>query len=147
MASFYLMKAHNIDKWQNGAIHVAMEDMYVIIADEVNNYYKITIKKGFRCDGLSVPRLFQWFLPSWDAHNVVYNFAGALHDGLYCRSGFGLFSRECCDDIFRSLLRASGISRFKAGCADKAVELFAGGKDHWGNDDMDNFDYINIQKV
>ena len=26
----------------------------------------------------------------------------------------------------------------KAGCADKAVEWFAGGKSHWGNDDFDN---------
>ena len=26
------------------------------------------------------------------------------------------------------------MSRFVAGCADKGVEIFAGGKDHWGND-------------
>ena len=32
------------------------------------------------------------------------------------------------------LNRESGIGRFKAGCADKAVEWFAGGKNHWGND-------------
>ena len=39
------------------------------------------------------------------------------------------------DDIFRGLLRESGIGRFKAGCADKAVEWFAGGKNHWGADE------------
>lgn len=91
--------------------------------------------RGFRCDGLSVPRLFRWFLPSWDEKNTLYNVAGALHDWLYTTKGnFGMFTREECDDFFRGLLRCSGISRFKAGCADKAVGIFAGGKDHWGND-------------
>lgn len=91
--------------------------------------------RGFRCDGLSVPKIFRWFLPSWDAKNTLYNVAGALHDWLYTTKGnFGRFTREECDDFFRGLLRCSGISRFKAGCADKAVGLFAGGKDHWNND-------------
>ena len=90
---------------------------------------------GFRCDGLSVPKIFRWFLPSWDEKNTLYNVAGALHDGLYATKGnFGMFTREECDDFFRGLLRCSGINRFKAGCADKAVEWFAGGKAHWGAD-------------
>lgn len=93
--------------------------------------------RGFRCDGLSVPKMFRWFLPSWDEKNWLYNVAGALHDWLYCtRGAYGRFSREECDDFFRGLLRESGIGRFKAGCADKALEWFAGGKDHWGNDDF-----------
>lgn len=91
--------------------------------------------RGFRCDGLSVPRLFRWFLPSWDEKNTLYNVAGALHDWLYTTKGnFGMFTREECDDFFRGLLRESGIGRLKAGCADKAVGLFAGNKSHWGND-------------
>lgn len=91
--------------------------------------------EGFRCDGLSVPWAFRWFLPSWDKRNQVYNVAGALHDWLYATKGnYGMFCREECDDTFRGLLRESGISRFKAGCADKAVEWFAGGSEHWGND-------------
>ena len=92
--------------------------------------------QGFRCDGLSVPKIFRWFLPSWDEKNTLYNVAGALHDWLYTTKGnFGMFKREECDDFFRGLLRCSGISRFKAGCADKAVEWFAGDKSHWSNDD------------
>lgn len=91
---------------------------------------------GFRCDGLSVPGIFRWFLPSWDEKNPVYNLAGAFHDWLYSTKGnFGMFTREECDDFFRGLLRESGIGRIKAGCADKAVEWFAGGDDHWGNDE------------
>ena len=94
--------------------------------------------QGFRCDGLSVPRLLRWFLPSWDERNGLYNVAGAVHDWLYTTGGnFGMFTREECDDIFRGLLRESGKSRFKAGCADKAVEWFAGGNSHWNNDSYD----------
>ena len=91
--------------------------------------------RGFRCDGLSVPRLFRWFLPSWNEKNTLYNVSGALHDWLYTTKGnFGMFKREECDDFFRGLLRESGIGRFKAGCADKGVEWFAGGDAHWGAD-------------
>lgn len=91
--------------------------------------------QGFRCDGLSVPKLFRWLIPSWDDKNCLYNVAGALHDWLYATKGnCGMFTREECDDIFRGLLRESGINRFRAGCADKAVEIFAGNKRHWCND-------------
>ena len=93
-----------------------------------------TFREGFRCDGLSVPWAFRWFLPSWDSKNALYNVAGAVHDWLYSTKGYSVFNREACDDIFRGLLRESGIGRFKAGCADKAVEWFAGGGKHWGND-------------
>lgn len=94
-----------------------------------------TFSPGFRCDGLSVPRIFRWFMKSWDANNDLYNFAGAFHDWLYSTSGlYHYFSREECDDIFRGLLRESGKGRGLAGIADKAVELFAGGRAHWGND-------------
>lgn len=71
-------------------------------------------------------------------------FLGIIHDALYTRKGFDLLSREECDSVLRGLMRDSGISRFKAGCADKAVEWFAGGKEHWGNDDFDNFDLISM---
>lgn len=98
-------------------------------------YGGATDGRGFRCDGLSVPKVFRWFLPSWDKKNWLYNVAGAFHDWLYCtRGNYGRFTREECDDFFRGLLRCSGISRFKAGCADKAVGIFAGGRSHWGND-------------
>ena len=43
-------------------------------------------------------------------------------------------SREEVDDILRGIWRCWGMSRLLAGCADKAIELFAGGKEHWGND-------------
>lgn len=148
MASFYLLKHKNIDCWRGEDTHLAMKDIHVIIGDDENRFYKITLKAGFRCDGLSVPSLFQWFLPSWDKKNFVYNVAGAVHDALYTTGGwYGTFCREQCDDIFRSLLREAGISRFKAGCADKAVEWFAGGPEHWRNDEFKNKNFIVVTKV
>lgn len=144
MASFYLMKTNNDNSlWENkNGIYILTKDVKTIISDEVNYYFIITLKNGYKCDGLSVPKAFRWFLPSWDKKNSTYNLAGAIHDALYTVKGFQRFSRETCDDIFRCLLRDSGISRFKAGCADKAIEWFASGKDHWGNDDYNNIGLI-----
>jgi len=127
MASFYLMKTNNDNSlWKKvDGKYELTKSIKTVITDETNYTFTITLKKGYKCDGLSVPKLFQWFLPSWDKNNSTYNLAGAIHDALYTMKGFGRYSREHCDDIFRGLLRDSGIGRFKAGCADKAVELFA----------------------
>ena len=118
--------------------HVLNNQFMLIVRadrDGVIVEYTFAFREGFRCDGLSVPWAFRWFLPSWDSKNALYNVAGAVHDWLYTTKGYSVFNREACDDIFRGLLRESGIGRFKAGCADKAVEWFAGGGKHWGNDD------------
>lgn len=140
MASFYMMSTNNDNSlWKKEkGIYVLTKNVKTTIADEKNNLFTITLKKGYKCDGLSVPKAFRWFLPSWDKDNSTYNLAGAIHDALYTMKGFDVYKREQCDDIFRGILRDCGISRFKAGCADKAVEWFAGGKDHWGNDDFNN---------
>lgn len=139
MPSFYLMSVINADRWTGDrGPYTASSDITVTVMDRACRMFRFRIRKGFRCDGLSVPWAFRWFLPSWDEKNHVYNLAGAVHDGLYTFRGCGLFGREECDDIFRSILRDSGISRFKAGMADKAVEWFAGGKNHWGNDNYGN---------
>ena len=105
-------------------------------------------RRGFRCNGLSVPKPLWWFLPSWVDNNDLYDLAGALHDWLYATKGaFGEFTREECDDIFRGILRISGIGRFKAGVADKAVEIFAGNNRHWGNDDFHVSGLVYIESV
>ena len=119
--------------------HVLNNNFLLIVHTDmrgVTSEITFSFLEGFRCDGLSVPWAFRWFLPSWDSKNAIYNVAGAIHDWLYTVKGVsGYFKREEVDDIFRGILRESGIGRFKAGCADKAVEWFAGGKSHWGNDD------------
>lgn len=111
-------------------------DLYVLLQSKKNEAtYKFTFKKGFKCDGLSVPKAFRWFLKSWDNKKPLYNLAGALHDWLYATLGaYNIFTRSECDDIFRGILRESGVGRFKAGAADLAVGLFAWCGRHWGND-------------
>lgn len=106
---------------------------------------EIDILPGFKCDGLSVPVIFRWFLPSWDKKNGLYNLAGAIHDGLYANCGYYAFNRSECDDIFRGLLRESGICRFKASSADWCVGKFAGGDSHWGNDSYNCKDLIKLK--
>lgn len=94
--------------------------------------YTFTFKKNCICDGLSVPKAFQWFLPKWSKNNALYNLAGALHDALYANKGFGVFNRDDSDAIFRGLLREAGCNRFHASTADFILWLF--GCSHWGDD-------------
>lgn len=147
MSSFYIVNTTNSnDKWLNTSdSHVLQKNITAVICDEYNNYYQIILDKGYRCDGLSVPKILRWYLPSWDKDNSVYNLAGAIHDALYTLKGANIFTREESDDIFRGLLRDSGISRAKAGLADMAVGLFAGGDKHWGNDTWNNKDKIHVK--
>lgn len=115
------------------AVNLALD---IELGDGGTRQFVFTFSPGYRCDGLSVPRLFRWFMKAWDNSNDLYNMAGALHDWLYATKGNTYyFSREECDDIFRGLLRIAGTCRGKAGIADKALEWFAGGSNHWGSDE------------
>lgn len=99
----------------------------------------LKLKSGFRTDGASVPSVFTWFLPKWDAKDMKYNCAPIIHDCLYAAKGIkGTFTREECDDFFRGAIRIAGYSRFKAGVADKCIEWFAANPTHWGDDDLKN---------
>lgn len=127
----------NAYNWTDvGGLHILNENVIVKL-DTDKGLFDVVLRTDFCCDGLSVPKCLQWFLPSWDDYNSLYNLAGAIHDYLYSVEGKTksiILTREDCDDVFRGILRCSGISRFKAGCADKAVEWFAKGSNHWGND-------------
>ena len=110
-----------------------------------NRYFKFSFKKGFKCDGLSVPSCFNWFLKGWDDNNMLYNLAGVVHDGLYGNKGFKLFSRDESDAIFRGLLRASGMNRFHASTADFMLGLFA--RKHWGDDDLKSANLVTCEEI
>ena len=106
---------------------------------------ELELLPGFKTDGASIPKIFQWFLPSWDKKNGMYNIGPTIHDALYANKGFLIFDREQCDDILRGIWRDSGIGRFKAGLADKCVEWFAGGSNHWGNDSYNVKDLVKLK--
>lgn len=102
---------------------------------------EILIKPSFITDGASTFWPVSLLVPPWKKNDDHYNAAPVAHDVLYMLGGIVdgehepvKLSREEVDDILRGVWRCWGMSRFLAGCADKGVEIFAGGKDHWGND-------------
>lgn len=104
----------------------------------VENHWKLTftIKAGAIWNGASVPKIFQWYLPDIDYTNQLYNYASLIHDALYASKKV---SKEVADDIFRSILRDSGISRVKAGIAHQCLKL---AKKHYGTDEYGLKDYF-----
>ena len=95
-----------------------------------NTVMKFTVDKGAMTDGLSVPKIFRWYLPDWDDNNVLYNISGICHDGMY---GSELVDKDIADLIFYNGLVTAGISKRKATVAKYAVQYLAGlhyGKEH-----------------
>lgn len=110
---------------------------------------EILLGAGFMTDGASTFWPVSRLVPPWRVNDSRYNAGPVAHDVLYILEGHIVsdyepvdLSREEVDDILRGIWRCWGMSRFLAGCADKAIELFAGGKEHWGNDSLGSRKYI-----
>lgn len=109
-----------------------------------DNKFRISVDVGAMTDGLSVPKIFQWYLPDWDNDNALYNIAGICHDGAY---GSELLSKDIADELFYQALIKAGISKSKATVAKWAVEHLAGL--HYGrnNDDFGISEYVSVEAV
>ena len=112
----------------------------------------ITLSPKFKTDGASTFWPISKLVPQWRPGDDHYNAAPVAHDVLYLLGGVVegehepvKLSREEVDDILRGVWRCWGMSRFLAGCADKGVELFAGGKNHWGNDSYKVRKYVSAK--
>lgn len=106
--------------------------------------FRIKIDKGAMTDGLSVPKIFRWYLPDWNDSNPLYNIAGICHDGAY---GSELLAKDVADELFYQGLVKAGISKSKASVAKWAVEHLAGlhyGRSH---DDYDIAPYVSVTAV
>lgn len=108
---------------------------------QVKALLEIFILRGFYTDGASTFFPISLIVPQWKKGKPRYNAGPTAHDVLYILKGIiesayepVELSREEVDDILRGMWRCDGMSRFVAGCADKAIELCAGGPNHWGND-------------
>lgn len=125
-----------INDWSNTCAYDKVNDLYVM----KNNVYldftyngtnlRFIVDKGAMTDGLSVPKIFRWYLPVWNDNNILYNIAGICHDGMY---GSELISKDIADLIFYNGLIKAGISKTKASAAKYAVQYLAGlhyGKEH-----------------
>lgn len=106
--------------------------------------FRIKVDKGAMTDGLSVPKIFRWYLPDWNDSNPLYNIAGICHDGAY---GSELLAKDVADELFYQGLVKAGISKSKASVAKWAVEHLAGlhyGRSH---DDYDIAPYVSLTAV
>ena len=102
---------------------------------------EVELLPGYKTDGASIFWPISKLVPQWRDGDDEYNVGPVAHDVLYLLEGIveGEFepvklSREEVDDILRGIWRCWGMGRFLAGCADKGVEIFAGGRRHWGSD-------------
>ena len=109
-----------------------------------DNKFRISVDKGAMTDGLSVPKIFRWYLPDWNDNNPLYNIAGICHDGAY---GSEVLGKWVADEMFYQALLKAGISRSKAYVAKWAVENLAGlhyGRQH---DDYDIAPYVKLDCI
>ena len=136
--------------WSNVVNYKKVNGLYVIQNDVWIDFlyngdkFRITVDAGAMTDGLSVPKIFRWYLPDWNDNNPLYNIAGICHDGAY---GSELLSKDIADELFYQGLIKAGISKSKATVAKWAVEHLAGL--HYGkkNDDFGIAEYVNVEAV
>lgn len=142
MASYKVLDYTPLHSFEMNGLHVIQSKLVVNLIRDDNLLYTITIYPGAMCDGLSIPTGLRWFLPKWDKDNDLYNIAGIIHDGLYASE---LLTKDTADDIFRSILRDAGISRFKASTAEWCVQTFA--KCHYGrkHDEYNMAAYVSVK--
>ena len=141
MASYYDFQCTDYTWHKEDDLYVIDNDFMILIRDENDETIVFEIKKGFKTDGGSIPKVFSWFAPSWKDDDNKYNACYILHDGLYASE---LVAKEVADDMLRSSLRDCGMNRFHASSICWAVNTFAG--KHYGieHDKWDDADFIHI---
>ena len=77
------------------------------------------VPKGFRSDGLSIPRFARWFVDPLGKGLP----AGLVHDHMLTEEGGYLDNRKEADDKFYENLRRCGFSRLRAGICWMGVRL------------------------
>lgn len=136
--------------WSNEVNYKKVNGLYVIQNDVWIDFlyngdkFRITVDAGAMTDGLSVPKIFRWYLPDWNDSIPLYNIAGICHDGAY---GSELLSKDIADELFYQGLIKAGISKSKATVAKWAVEHLAGL--HYGrkNDDFGISEYVSVEAL
>jgi len=107
-----------------------------------DTYYRLTIPRGYKYDGASVPR------PVWTISGIrpdgLLRAAATVHDWLYIHRGEmprgcyqryidgewvdvnQIWSRESADRMFGRLMREAGMKRWRRRAAYRAVRTFGG---------------------
>ena len=124
-------------------LYVLDEDVWLDF--ELNGTkFRIQVDRGGMTDGLSVPKIFRWYLPDWDDDNPLYNISGIAHDGIY---GSEVMCKEMGDELFYKGLILAHIKPSKASVARWAVEHLAGlhyGSEH---DDFGISEYVQLKTI
>jgi len=84
----------------------------------------ITVPKGFRYDGASVPKI-AWLVGL--GRDGVHRAASLIHDWLYVNDGEideGSYTRKQADDLFRDMLKEYGVKSWHVFVAYRATRLF-----------------------
>ena len=116
----------------------------------------VFFEAGFKTNGASAPEFFKLQLPAYidmdDDNAQKYNAAAFIHDGLYACKGVieeeGIpneqndknrytLTRMECDNILSCVwVESKFVDPVTAKIAEKAVNVAAGGPEHWDNDDF-----------
>lgn len=110
--------------------------------------YLWTVDPGYVSNCGSIPWIGQMLLgvKSYDSNKPLQNAFFFLHDDLYQKKGYGIFSRDDSDALCRGGLREAGCSRFQASTIDFCLMIGACG--HWGDNAYGNFDFLSeLEKV
>ena len=140
----FIFESFEPEKVKNGE-WVLKKDLFVHLFTS-RGYYVAAIKAGFKWNGASSPRLFQWVVPTWDKDKIGANVASCFHDAAFASKGFGgLIGYHDSTNIYRGMLRDSGYSRFSASAADFFIDKFA--CRHWGDDCYNVAHLVTLTKI
>lgn len=84
--------------------------------------YVILAPKGYDWDGASIPFGFRWIIGAKGSPEFLV--PSMVHDRLCENKGFIDYNRKLSSIIFRELLIAYGVSKFKANIMYEAVDAF-----------------------
>ncbi len=99
----------------NYRFEVAAEFTYHV--GSLDSNHVITVKKGFKTDLASVPRILWFILPP----HGYYGKAAVIHDYLYRT---GKLPRKQCDDIFKEAMQVLKVKPWKIWVMYTAVRLW-----------------------
>ena len=124
-------------------LYVLDEDVWIDF-ELSGTKFRVRVDKGAMTDGLSVPKIFRWYLPDWDDDNPLYNISGICHDGIY---GSEIMCKEMGDELFYKGLILAHIKPSKASVARWAVENLAGLRYGLQHDDYGISEYVSLTVI
>ena len=90
--------------------------------DYLGTQYCFVIPKGYRWNGANIPRAVWWLIGSMGEADFLD--ASMVHDTLCEDHSLVGYDRQLSSIIFREILVASGVSRFKAEIMYKSVDIW-----------------------